>query len=67
MGNEKKCTKCKKMKSIDDFHRTSRKFKKKTGEIHVYKYYHSKCKTCRRAEKREWYQHSRLKALCEVS
>lgn len=64
MVNEKKCTKCKKIRPMNEFHKTSRKFKKKDGEIYTYEYYHAKCKVCRGLEKKAWYR-AKVDALCD--
>jgi hypothetical protein len=56
MENEKRCSKCKRMKPITDYHKTSRKAVYKDGSTFTYRYYHAKCKVCRRLEKNIWYQ-----------
>jgi len=56
MEKERKCTNCGKIKPISEFHKTSRKFKKKDGKIYTYRYHHAKCNVCRRLDKKEWYR-----------
>ena len=56
MEQKKECTGCGEIKPISEFHKTSRKFKKKDGIIYTYKYHHAKCKVCRSLEKKAWYR-----------
>lgn len=62
--DKRKCTKCGKIQPMNGFHKTSRKFKKKDGEMYTYRYHHSKCKVCRGLEKKEWYR-AKIDALSD--
>lgn len=48
--DEKRCSKCKLVKPIKEFHKTKRVY---NGRI--YEYTHAKCKECRNEEKRNYH------------
>jgi hypothetical protein len=54
---KKKCTRCGEIKGLDQFHKTSRRYKNmSTRRIDTYNYHHSICKECRNRERRRDYE-----------
>jgi len=53
----KKCSKCGKVMSLDQFHKTSRKYIAMDSlEEYTYEYYRSDCRNCRSKERKKYYQ-----------